>query len=222
MNADLFSSDNGLETALLRSSLAFGINQELQGSRSQFLSQIISSLIMAEGPMSADDICRQFKNRFSKVISKDTVNSHLDKLTNKKKFLKKNRDSGKFEINSTARTTINTEYSDLLKQTSDLINNVVEKTKLLNQGKLVSDKAKLKSKIKDALTYFFRLFGLDILGSDDNNPEKDSFIKKMREDLDINEADALILALSETIDEQVFNKNGILKKWAKAYVFSNS
>lgn len=36
MNADLFSSDNGLETALLRSSLAFGINQELQGSRSQF------------------------------------------------------------------------------------------------------------------------------------------------------------------------------------------
>ena len=50
MNADLFSSDNGLETALLRSSLAFGINQELQGSRSQFLSQIISSLIMAEGP----------------------------------------------------------------------------------------------------------------------------------------------------------------------------
>ena len=69
MNADLFSSDNGLETALLRSSLAFGINQELQGSRSQFLSQIISSLIMAEGPMSADDICRQFKIRFSKVIS---------------------------------------------------------------------------------------------------------------------------------------------------------
>ena len=90
MNADLFSSDNGLETALLRSSLAFGINKELQGSRSQFLSQIISSLIMAEGPMSADDICRQFKIRFSKVISKDTVNSHLDKLTNKKKFLKKN------------------------------------------------------------------------------------------------------------------------------------
>ena len=63
MNADLFSSDNGLETALLRSSLAFGINQELQGSRSQFLSQIISSLIMAEGPMSADDICRQFKRK---------------------------------------------------------------------------------------------------------------------------------------------------------------
>lgn len=31
----------------------------------------------------------------------------------------------------------------------------------------------------------------------------------MREDLDINEADALILALSETIDEQVHNKNGI-------------
>lgn len=46
MNVDLFSYDNGLETALLRSSLAFGINQELQGSRSQFLSQIISSLIM--------------------------------------------------------------------------------------------------------------------------------------------------------------------------------
>ena len=220
MNADLFSSDNGLETALLRSSLAFGINQELQGSRSQFLSQIISSLIMAEGPMSADDICRQFKIRFSKVISMDTVNSHLDKLTNKKKFLKKNRDTGKFEINSTARTTINSEYSDLLKQTSDLINNIVEKTKQLNQGKLVSDKAKLRSKIKDALTYFFRLFGLDILGSDDNNPEKDSFIKKMREDLHINEADALILALSETIDEQVHNKNGILKKWAKAYVFT--
>ena len=42
-----------------------------------------------------------------------------------------------------------------------------------------------------------------------NYPEKDSFIKKMREDLDINEADALILALSETIDEQVFNKYGI-------------
>lgn len=79
----------------------------------------------------------------------------------------------------------------------------VERILTLNQGKLVSDKAKLRSKIKDALTYFFRLFGLDILGSDDNNPEKDSFIKKMREDLDINEADALILALSETIDKYI-------------------
>ena len=86
MNADLFSSDNGLETALLRSSLAFGINQELQGSRSQFLSQVISSLIMAEGPMGADDICVQFKQRFGKLITKEAVKSYLDNLTNKKKF----------------------------------------------------------------------------------------------------------------------------------------
>lgn len=42
----------------------------------------------------------------------------------------------------------------------------------------------------------------------------------MRKDLDINEADALILALSKAIDEQVRFKNGVLKKWAKAYVFT--
>lgn len=116
MNADLFSSDNGLETALLRSSLAFGINQKLQGSRSQFLSQVISSLIMAEGPMSADDICIQFKQRFGKLITKEAVNSYLDKLTNKKKFLKKNKETGKFEINSATKETIDTEFADMLKK----------------------------------------------------------------------------------------------------------
>lgn len=220
MNADLFSSDNGLVTALLRSSLAFGVNKELQGSRSQFLSQVISSLIMAEGPMTATDICNLFKDRFGKLITKETVNSHLDRLTNKKKFLKRNRETGKFEINSATQLTIDSEYSDLLEQTSNLINEIVEQTKRLNQGKLISDKTKIKEKIKDALTYFFRLFGLYILGSEDNNLDKDSFIRKLREDLDVNEADALILALSKTIDEQVQNKNGILKKWAKAYVFT--
>lgn len=220
MNANLFSSDNGLETALLRSSLAFGINQKLQGSRSQFLSQVISSLIMAEGPMSADDICIQFKQRFGKLITKEAVNSYLDKLTNKKKFLKKNKETGKFEINSATQETIDTELADMLNKTSELIDDIVEETKKLNQGRLVSDKLKLKSKIKDALTYFFRLFGLDILGSEDNNLDKDSFIKNLRKDLDINEADALILALSKAIDEQVRFKNGVLKKWAKAYVFT--
>lgn len=149
MNADLFSSDNGLETALLRSSLAFGINQELQGSRTQFLSQVISSLIMAEGPMGADDICVQFKQRFGKLITKEAVNSYLDNLTNKKKFLKKNKETGKFEINSATKETIDTEYADMLNKTSELIDAIVEETKKLNQGRLVSDKLKLKSKINN-------------------------------------------------------------------------
>lgn len=98
MNMNLFLSDNSLEVALLRSSLAFGLNENLQRSRSLFLSQVISSLILAKGAMTSEELCEEFKANFGRVISKDAVNNHLDKLTNKKKILKKNKETGKFEI----------------------------------------------------------------------------------------------------------------------------
>lgn len=220
MNMNLFLSDNSLEVALLRSSLAFGLNENLQRSRSLFLSQVISSLILAKGAMTSEELCEEFKANFGRVISQDAVNSHLDKLTNKKKILKKNKETGKFEINAVTSSNIDKEYGEMQNQTSKLIDEIVDRTKRLNEGKLESDITLLKNKIKDALTYFFRLFSLDLLDRVENVADKEFIVKKLRGNLDIAEADALILSLSQVIDEEVKKAGSVLKKWAKAYVFT--
>ncbi len=177
MNMNLFLTDNSLEVALLRSSLAFGLNENLQRSRSLFLSQVISSLILAKGAMTSEELCEEFKANFGRVISQDAVNSHLDKLTNKKKILKKNKETGKFEINAVTSSNIDKEYGEMQNQTSKLIDEIVDRTKRLNEGKLKSNITLLKNKIKDALTYFFRLFSLDLLDRVENVADKEFIIK---------------------------------------------
>ena len=54
----------------------------------------------------------------------------------------------------------------------------------------------------------------------ENVADKEFIVKKLRGNLDIAEADALILSLSQVIDEEVKKAGSVLKKWAKAYVFT--
>lgn len=217
---DGITSDS-FQSSLLKCSLLFTFNPNARATRKDMFDKLIISVIVNQKEVLISEIKTFLKKQYSRDIPEDQIKSSMDRLKKDKLISESN---GK--IIATPKTTVIIEGNVLSinKETETLIEDIIEKVKK-TASKPIDEVtlSKIKSNIKESLSMYFRLHGLDCVNnkkiSISSIEDNEDLIRKTKANGLTNElGDLLVYALGDTLRNPTEEQAEILFKWAKAFI----
>ena len=214
-------SKDSFQSSLLKCSLLFTFNPQAKATRKDMFDKLILSVVVNQKEALISEIKSFLKKQYSRDIPEDQIKSSLERLK-KDRLISENE--GK--IFTTAKTTevIEGNVLGINKETEALIEDIIEKVRKTTSKPIdTASLATIKANIKESLSAYFRLHGLDFV----NNNKISTIISDRNKDLiKITKAnglsdelgDLLVYALGDTLKNPTEQQAEILFKWAKAFI----
>lgn len=206
-----------LEKSLMKSALVFGFNKEAHQNRPQLVRHAISGIVISLGITDVGKIKDEFRVRFNKNVPIETIHKHLKALVKNKYLIKK---GDNYELASSKRSELKASEDVLSASTAKLIDEIYARaTQGMDSSQLLPKV--IKDKIKTALLFYFRMFGAEYF-----DPQKkteatpDTIIRYIKNGLDEDLANNVLLALAYTLKEPTADQQKTLNEWAKIYIFT--
>lgn len=215
------SSKDSFQSSLLKCSLLFTFNPEAQTTRKDMFDKLILSVVVSQKEVLISEIKSFLKKQYSRDIPEDQIKSSLERLK-KDKLVSEN--DGKILTTTKTTEVIEGNILGINKETEALIEDIVEKVRKTTSKSIDSTTIfKIKSNIKESLSAYFRLHGLDCVNknkiSTTNIDTNEDLIKITKSNGLSNElGDLLVYALGDTLKNPTEQQAEILFKWAKAFI----
>lgn len=225
-NKQIYFSDESadiLESSLLKCSLLFSFNKDAHSTRKDLLDRLILSIIVSEEQTTISRILEIIQERFSRVFQEPQIRASLQRLA-KETFIREKEG----QINTTKKATEHIEGNALgvSEATEALVNDIIEKFKKLYVSKIErAEISRIKENIKNSLSAFFRLHGIDYLSNatvanslSSDFEKNSSLIKITKEGLEEKKGAYLVYAIGDIIKNPTDEQAEILSRWAKAFI----
>ena len=208
------------EEAVLRSALIFN-SKEVVTQRNSLLQKGIVALIASnDTPISANDIIKALENSFKIQIAPQQITDALRKITDSADKLVVIDKNGKYRASDTLDKSIK-EGSEIESKTDKLLTDLVNRvSNAAHMSISESDKSRLKTNARNALSAFFHHHALSVLEVT-QIPSKDDLhncIETAGKNLPKSLQNGLITALAELIQNPTENDRFLLESWARAFV----
>jgi hypothetical protein len=231
LNSDLFerksifssSSSDALETSLLKCSLLFTFNPNVDGKRKRLFDYTVLSLVVAQRkPITKDQLKEQFKKHFGKEVEIEEIDATLTRLK-KDNYIEFEKDS--ILPTQTAVEKIEGSLSKINSSTKALIDDIITKVKKLSEERI--DKRTeniITNNIKQTLSAYFRLYGIEYSQEKKFKPSKEGFnentdlIALAKKGLPNKLSDFVIYSIGETLNSPTEKQTETLANWAKAFI----
>lgn len=215
------SSKDSFQSSLLKCSLLFTFNPEAQTTRKDMFDKLILSVVVSQKEVSISEIRSFLKKKYSRDIPEIQIKTSLERLKKNKMVSEKDK---KFSTTTKTTEVIEGNVLGINKETEALIEEIVDKVKKSTYMSI--DKAalsKIKSNIKESLSAYFRLHGLDCVSGNkiaSTNIDTDEDIIKITKanGLPSEIGDLLVYAIGDTLKNPTEKQADILFKWAKAFI----
>ncbi|RCR67876.1 hypothetical protein [Larkinella punicea] len=231
LNSDLFerksifssSSSDALEISLLKCSLLFTFNPNVDGKRKRLFDHTVLSLVVAERkPISKVQLKERFKNHFGKEIEIGEIDATITRLK-KDNYIEVENES----ILPTQATVekIEGSLSKINSSTKALIDDIITKVKKNSEERI--DKRTegiITNNIKQTLSAYFRLYGIEYSQEKKFKTSKESFkenndlIALAKKSLPAKLSDFVIYSIGETLNSPTEKQTETLANWAKAFI----
>lgn len=217
-------SNDVFQASLLKCSLLFTFNPNAQATRKDLFDKLVLSVIISQKgkELLISDIKSFLKKQYSRDIQEEQIKSSIERLKKDKLILEKD---GKIKTTTKTTEIIEGNVIGINHETDALIDDVIEKVKKAF-GKSIDNAAlsKMKINIKESLSAYFRLHGLDYTKIDNNQilpssiDNNEDLIKITKENLSKEIGDLLVYSLGDTLRNPTEQQAEILFKWAKAFI----
>lgn len=212
---------DSFQASLLKCSLLFTFNPDAQATRKDMFDRLILSVVVTQKGVLVSEIKSFLKSQYSRDVPEDQIKSSIERL--KKDKLVSENDG---RISTTVKTTevIEGNVLGINNETEALIEDIIEKVKLSASRSIdVATLSKIKLNIKESLTLYFRLHGLDCVNNNKmfniNIGTNEDLIKITKANGLSNElGDLLVYAIGDTLKNPTEKQADILFKWAKAFI----
>ena len=215
------SSKDSFQSSLLKCSLLFTFNPEAQTTRKDMFDKLILSVVVSQKEVLISEIKSFLKKQYSRDIPEDQIKSSLERLK-KDKLVSEN--DGKILTTTKTTEVIEGNVLGINKETEALIEDIVEKVRKTTSKAIdTATLSKIKSNVKESLSAYFRLHGLDCVNnnkiSTTNIDTNEDLIKITKGNGLPNElGDLLVYAIGDTLKNPTEKQADILFKWAKAFI----
>lgn len=215
------NSKDSFQSSLLKCSLLFTFNPEAQTTRKDMFDKLILSVVVSQKEVLVSEIKAFLKKQYSRDIPEEQIKSSLERLK-KDKLVSEN--DGKILTTTKTTEVIEGNVLGINKETEALIEDIVEKVRKTTSKSIDSTIiSKIKSNIKESLSAYFRLHGLDCVNnnkiSTNNIDTNEDLIKITKANGLPNElGDLLVYAIGDTLKNPTEKQADILFKWAKAFI----
>lgn len=215
------SSKDSFQSSLLKCSLLFTFNPEAQTTRKDMFDKLILSVVVSHKEVLISEIKSFLKKQYSRDIPEDQIKSSLERLK-KDKLVSEN--DGKILTTTKTTEVIEGNVLGINKETEALIEDIVEKVRKTTSKAIdTATLSKIKSNVKESLSAYFRLHGLDCVNnnkiSTTNIDTNEDLIKITKGNGLANElGDLLVYAIGDTLKNPTEKQADILFKWAKAFI----
>lgn len=222
-------SDKALTKSLLKCSLLFTFNPDIQIQRKSLFDNTILSIVADKKDLTIENIQTILESEFDKALPDSQIQASLKRLI-KSDFIKRNEED-KYILTTKAVAKIEGNVVKINSATEALINEVCAKTiYLYNQKVSIQIQNILERNTKKALSSFFRLHGLDYYHS--TNGEENSntmyfnwdieneydIIETVKVDLPKQIGELLVYSIGELIKNPTVEQADILANWSKAFI----
>jgi hypothetical protein len=215
------SSKDSFQSSLLKCSLLFTFNPEAQTTRKDMFDKLILSVVVSQKEVLISEIKSFLKKQYFRDIPEDQIKSSLERLK-KDKLVSEN--DGKILTTTKTTEVIEGNVLGINKETEALIEDIVEKVRKTTSKAIdTATLSKIKSNVKESLSAYFRLHGLDCVNnnkiSTTNIDTNEDLIKITKGNGLPNElGDLLVYAIGDTLKNPTEKQADILFKWAKAFI----
>ncbi|HML71119.1 MAG TPA: hypothetical protein PKA78_07100 [Macellibacteroides fermentans] len=215
------TSKDSFQSSLLKCSLLFTFNPEAQSTRKDMFDKLILSVVVSYKKVSISEIKLFLKKQYSRDIPDDQIKSSIERLK-KDKLVSEN--DGKILTTIKTIEVIEGNVLGINNETEALIEDIIEKVKKTTTKSIDAViLSKIKSNIKESLSAYFRLHGLDCVNNNQlsitNIDSNEDLIRITKANGLSNElGDLLVYALGDTLKNPTEKQADILFKWAKAFI----
>ena len=214
----LYSGNDQMEAAMLRSVLLFNGRVESPKRQDMFLKAVLAIIIYGQGTTKEQDIVEVLSQRFKIEVGPTDMPQHLSKLS--KRGLIKQNDDGTIEANFYDKSRVDF-FIQLKADTQKLIDGVFGR---IRKGSFITiperEKIALTNNIKSALSCYYSMYGYKYFGVT-QQPENEKIVTavdKAREGLSKTVGQAAVRALADLIQSPSEEEQKTLEMWARAYV----
>lgn len=223
----LTSSDaEALETAMIRSSLAFSLNKESPRVRSTIFDSLTLSVLSTsiENDITISDFYKKFNESIGIELQPSQVEASLRRLISGGMV---NWQGEKVILTKFAKQSLSAVTIKSNESTNSLVNDVIDQiTSIVVEKLSVHEQDTIKQNTRNVLIKLFRLFGMEIanqvLGEANTAPvyldASEDLIKTASENLNQQIGELLIYVLSEILRKPTEEQADILASWTLAYL----
>lgn len=210
-----------LETSLLKCSLLFTFNSRASNTRKDLFDKLILSIVVSSQSISVVDIISVISKKYSRVFDEHQIKTSIQRLQ-KQDFI--NETDHKYGPSKKAIEYIEGNVHQVEESTDALIADILEKVNSTVESSIdKSTISKIKNNIKNSLSAFFRLHGVDYTTTADGNSDfgfeqNKALIEITKQGLSEKISSNLIYAIGDTIKNPTDVQAETLSHWSKAFI----